>query len=1236
VRSHAKAAPVGSNSGRGAGPGSLCRSCLPSSFVLVLLAAACLLPSSALAAEARVQIGSFGPDGTSATQFEFPGAVAVDQGTHDIYVADYGNGKVEKFNENGTPTNFSALASNEIGGFSFFSGEALNQIAVNSTSHDFYVAEYNNGVIKAFHQSGQPAEFTAGSGAGSNELTGASAFGVCGVAVDANGLIYMGDFATGVHVFKPNGEELTSFPIVEEPCNLAVDSNGAVYASHYPFFGEGRVEKFTPSEFPVTASTTYPASGEVVDPSPAFAVAVDPSSDDVYVNHADHISIYDSSGAFQYEFGTPTASEGIAVDGATEKAYAPDTGSKRVQVFGPPFPLPTVSTEDADGVTTSVATLRGTVNPEGKQLIGCHFEWGATTSYGNSAACVPAAGSIPPDSTDHAVEAEISGLSPNVTYHFRLVAATAEGTSNGNDRLLTTAIGAPVVSEQRAETVGASDAIVSAKINPKGAPTTYHIEYGLTAAYGQSTSESAPIGFSGDDSAHGVSVHIGGLSSGTAYHFRFVATSPAGEAEGPDTTFATYPPPPSFGPCPNDQFRSGFGARLPDCRAYEQATPVNKQGANIQGGVDRFQVSNAGDRVTFFLDGGLPTTGGSASLGPFMASRGPNGWSSDGLLPATDPGYEARVMGWSEDLSTSVSVAPGPGNAGGALYLRDADTAAFQLGTTGFPNPYYLPGIAGFAADTSHFVFSSSVSLLPGVPAATSQAYDLNHGTLSFVGRVPGGSATSCDDATGPACVPAPGGSILGSQFGTQGAPVTSSDNAISRDGSKVFFSARSTGQLYAREDATKTTRISASQRAVPDPNGEKPPTLMPIAADGSKAFFLSCEKLTDDSTAVSTAANTCTSGQGQDLYSYETDSGELTDLTVDSNPGDPKGADVQGVLGTSEDGSYVYFVANGVLAPGASPGNCPTGGTTCNLYVSHDGTITFIAQVSANDNGDWTFGNYFAVKSSRVSAGGDALLFSSIRSLTGSDNTESTASACGEQNHSGDHCLELFRYSAPDEELTCVSCNPAGTPPSGDAVVGNEDNLIVISPYNAPFYTRNLSADGKRAFFQTPDALLPTDTNGVTDVYEWEAEGAGSCHTAGGCIYLLSSGTSPEPSRFVDASADGDHAFILTDQQLVPTDHDELFDIYDVGVGGGLAAQHVLAPPTCAGAACQANPAPPPDQPAASAVFSGPGNAHKPAVARKCPKGSRKVRRAGKVRCQKASKHSKQHKRHSNRGGSK
>jgi hypothetical protein len=1343
VRRHEKASSAGSNSDRIEGPGPLSRPGAMVALLLALIATACLLPGSALAAEARLPLESFGPDGTSGTSFSFPGALAFDQGEEHLHALDQGSAQIHGFDTAGPATHtplggsFPLTAPGSEPGY-------LDDLAADSSSHDlYYLSE-----AKAF--SAEPSLYgfdAAGAPRAGNFPIGG--FGdPCGAAVDPSGHVWVagsvGSGVVGLKEYDSAGNPIGTISTAQGfPCRIAFDSEANLYVGMY----------FGPT-WRYDAAGGY-GSATQVDPAASAALTVDRSTDRLYVAHSGRVSVYDPDGSPLYEFGADVAGAeyaGIAVDEAGEEVYVSDRANGKIQVFGAPVTLPDVRTQDADGVTATAATLHGTVDTAGGPEAECEFQYvandevqaltvsategtfrlsfegqstspiafdapagevrnglrslstiggvggsvkvrggpgdetgstpytiafGGALAHTNVEAIATEATSLEGGSAEvttinqgkspgfaeatgvpcepaglisgsEAVSADLAGLLPDATYHFRLLARTTIGTASGADRSFITAAGPPVIGAQSIEVVGTSDVTLGATINPQGAPTTYHVEYGTSASYGQSTAESLPIGFEGDDSDHTVSVHIGGLQPGTPYHFRFVATSPAGSDEGTDTTFATYPVPPTFGPCPNDQFRTGPGAGLPDCRAYEQATPTDKHGAHAQGRTNTIQASGAGDRVTFFVNGGLPTTGGNTGLYPFMASRGPAGWSSDGLQPLTDAGFGAGVLGWSGDLSTTVATAPGPGNVGAAIYLRDSDTAAYAPGPAA-PGAFF-PSVADFAADTSHLIFEASANILPGAPAGENNLYDLDHGTLTLVSRVPAGSATSCDDETGPACEPAPEGAFAGpynwtdsnvNAFGgADGGYYT--QNTISRDGSRAFFTAAGSGQLYVREDGTRTTRISASQRTTPDPNGEKPAAFMAATPDGSKVFFTSCEKLTDDSTAFSTGENACTAAdghseeafQGQDLYSYDVESGELTDLTVDTNAGDEKGAAVQGVLGASEDGSYVYFAANGVLAPGASPGDCVGGNFPngpCNLYVSHEGATTFIAPVDAfHDRDDWaprTRTSNGKVKSSRLSADGTVLLFSSRQSLTGYDNRGATPAIC-----SGSPCPEFFRYDAPEEELACISCNPAGVRPRGLAALAS-DREFLLDPLRFTFLTRNLSADGDRVFFESSDALLPTDTNGVKDVYEWEAEGAGTCDTAGGCLYLLSSGTSPDPSWFGDASLDGEHAFLFTDEQLVPGDRDQLYDVYDAGIGAGLAAQHALSPPTCTSTACQVNPPPPPDPPASSALFSGPGNPHKRPAARKCPKGKRKVRRAGRVRCQKASK---QHKRHSNRGGSK
>jgi hypothetical protein len=171
---------------------------------------------------------------------------------------------------------------------------------------------------------------------------------------------------------------------------------------------------------------------------------------------------------------------------------------------------------------------------------------------------------------------------------------------------------------------------------------------------------------------------------------------------------------------------------------------------------------------------------------------------------------------------------------------------------------------------------------------------------------------------------------------------------------------------------------------------------------------------------------------------------------------------------------------------------------------------------------------------------------------------------------------------------------------------------------------TRNLSADGRRILFDSPDRLVSGDHNDVNDVYEWEADGKGSCTSEsqdGGCLFLISGGApGVGPSWFGDADESGDNVFFLTAQPLVGQDQDELVDVYDARVGGGIPSQDQLPPVPCEGeAGCRGASAPAPVQPAPGR-FEGPGNPKPPAA---CRKGQ--VRKHGK--CVKKQTHKKKNK---------
>ena len=168
----------------------------------------------------------------------------------------------------------------------------------------------------------------------------------------------------------------------------------------------------------------------------------------------------------------------------------------------------------------------------------------------------------------------------------------------------------------------------------------------------------------------------------------------------------------------------------------------------------------------------------------------------------------------------------------------------------------------------------------------------------------------------------------------------------------------------------------------------------------------------------------------GNDLYRYEAGVAEpLTDLTPDPNPGEENGAEVQGFLGASTDGSYLYFVANGDL-DGAGPaqtGDCKrdphnvtqvSGG--CNLYLWHSGQSELISrlQMHGNEGLLWSLaggtGTTPSPKTSFTSADGKTLLFRSASQLTDYDNAGT---------------LELYRYRV-GEGITCASCDPTGRTP--------------------------------------------------------------------------------------------------------------------------------------------------------------------------------------------------------------
>lgn len=876
----------------------------------------------------------------------------------------------------------------------------------------------------------------------------------------------------------------------------------------------------------------------------------------------------------------------------------------------------------ATGLTDSGATLNGTVDPEGVALEECTFEYAEGSEEFKSEPCAESPAAIGSGSGPVPVHLDLAGLRAGTHYRYRLAGKNELGTSKSSHEEFKTK--GPTAITESISGISESGASFKATINPNGVATSYVFEYVTQAEFevsGYAGAASVPVG--GEDIGAGISsvevdARAEGLAPQTTYRFRVVATSAEGVARGDGFNFTTRAPSPSFGPCPNDDFRTGFGAALPDCRAYERATPADKGGLDIEGFPDLLGAASDGSGISFSggAGSGVPAGGGGRQqVTTLLSSRVGDSWATQRLLPPEILGEKAEYLGSSQDMRFSL-VEAGDFNVAALFLIDTTDESVIQVVPyqTEFDTLENAFAFDAISKDGSRLFFESRAKLTPEAVAGSPNLYmwDRAFGEVSSQGLLP--------EAEGGDSPPA--GSFGGGYGWSMENPYSGGSSlhqyvevihAATADGDQIYFTAGETGQLYLRRGlagpSPSTVHVSAPQAGAADPSGPLPAAFQEATPDGAHAFFLSSEKLTAD-------ASTGEFDGGKDLYRYDRASDALVDVTAGlDGPANPNGANVQGLLGASSDGSSGYFAARGKLTPEATVG-------ADNIYrfeEESDGTFTFTF-VGEGGRTNWasssfeggTIGGYSG-KASRVSPDAETLVY------TG-----------GEQSGQ-----QIYVYRAAEDKATCVSCDPGGTPSIGRAELTatflNSGIFITPNAVPAPRLTRSLSADGSRVFFQTPNALLADDTNGTPkcnylitrpaaglqlprcmDAYEWESVGApgGSCTKVeynGGCLYLLSTGKSENASYFIDASSDGSSAFIATTSQLVPGDRDQLYDIYDARVGGGLASQQFVPSAPCSGEACRTGaPAAPSSQSAGTATFKGPGNA-KPKKHKPCKKGARK-----------------------------
>ncbi len=756
------------------------------------------------------------------------------------------------------------------------------------------------------------------------------------------------------------------------------------------------------------------------------------------------------------------------------------------------------------------------------------------------------------------------------------------------------ASGPPLAGQLWASQVDSRSVTLSAEVDPNGYLTGGRFEYTPKATYeakGFTGASQVIVKVIGTEEGM-IPVNfptVSGLASDTTYYYRLVLSNSHGSLTTPSS--APYP---FFVTSP-----ASGGALLADGRGWEMVSPADKNGGGVafpealaKGGV--LQGAAQGSMATYSSASSFAGGQGAPPASQYLARRSSGGWSTENLsVPIFSGSYDIAEGGspyrlFSTDLARGLML-NGKGCRGEAEGCPVPNpTLAGTDAPAGYQD-YYLRTSAtgGFEAllgPTETGLSGQSASAFEVTLAGASE--DLTHAVLSSCAKLSASASNGCGAEEANLYEWSTGGGALKQLNASPGATLAAQGaGAVSSEGARVYL--YEGANLFVRDGATLKQADAG--------------------AGGGGTFQLAS---TDGQLAYLSKAN--------DLYRYNATANTATKLT--------SSADVQGVLGAASNGASLYYLRTGGLY------RCPAANSAA---ANGCDSATKIAE--AADPSDYPP----ASGTSRVSADGTKLLFESTTPLEDryGHTYDNTDLATGEAD------TELYLYEST-AGLTCVSCNPTNGRPTGPSSIPGAVANGAGPTATLSYKPRVLLDGGRRVFFDSADAISPSDTNtqgasgkGVADAYQWEAQGEGSCARATGCTSLLSSGRDAAPSRFADASAEGADAFFLTGASLVGSDPGAI-DLYDARVGGGFP--EAPGPLACEGDACQVLP-PEPTEPTLTTLLSGPGN---PAVhytrygfkaTKRCPKGkvpkTVKTKKGKKVkRCVK--KRSKRHpKRHHRRG---
>lgn len=886
-------------------------------------------------------------DAAKAGGLNAPRGIAIDQVTGNVIVSDQGNRRVDVFSSDGvfqgafgwgvdtgaaafqfcstvSVCQAPAASGGNAGQFGAVMGHpavapagapnAGSVVLANTTNNridEFALTLNGSNVVTA-------AAFTRGIGWNVDTSGGSGELEICTTACQA-GVVAGSTFATAAGLTR-----------------VAVDATGAMYAVNFPTGSNCNAAASRCGVFRLPhAGTDAPAFGGALlnfttgtrNSQAATDVAVDTATGNVLVMRG-----------FQIGTGSPPAStpqrrilefdavgapvdvhlidsginvgNGLAFDPPRGRAYfSSTTGAPRIYALSDDVTAPTAAVEAATDVTSTTATLHGSVGPaEVTPVIGGNriatsyrFEYsrngsiwtkapapdvslGTGTDGGSSSTCPT------PQAATCVVSQAVSGLDPNRTYQLRIVASTAfngASTTVTGPRFTTP----PLVPDvQTGVALWSSPAdtrpslMLSGRLNPRHAATSYYFEYveaDAFAASGFSTAARTPLADAGSGTvALEVRDTVLALDPSVTYRYRLVASNVAGVTEGPTLTVA----PPDDG----DRF-------------YELVSVGDSWGLGIQTGVRA--IADSGDRALFNAQAfGTPNSVPSTTS-PYVSSRTASGWRVGSMLPAPETAESAYGLAngsngalapdltralWAESTPTErlrgvtqfmIRSLDGTSNpASPRIEPVDRKDGAFKA------DEFRLRGVAD---DLSSFTFQFSTAqytpaffpdegFLFQQHSNLYQVLDADSGPnsrLVIVNRETNPSPGVEGPIMGGAC-----GALLNEASGEMG-PAES--RSMSADGSVVYFSVADdpgpageicqsnlVTHLFKRIGNETTVRLSESEcdRVAPVCSGGGQDIFEDASSDGSVTFFLSSAQLTDSDLDGESVTATATTVQGSSI----------------------------------------------------------------------------------------------------------------------------------------------------------------------------------------------------------------------------------------------------------------------------------------------------------------------------------------------------------------------------------